>query len=250
MLRRHISNYTRALIARTAVLCLVGLGLAACQNSNYVLSPAVPQPDVKDKFPVSVGPYTESLTLAPVVIGKRLSDPDARRITDFAGGYLQQGHGPLSIILPGIPNTPAATRQIQAINAVLADRGVPAAKIEWRIATPATPAAAASANTSVTGPLVFNYTRYTAVAERECGHWPKDIAAGHHDNQPWDNFGCAQQHNLAAMVTDPLDLERPRATDPVDVDRRTTVIQAYRKGDATAAERTEAEKGTVSEVAK
>ncbi|CAM9248097.1 unnamed protein product [Phaeothamnion confervicola] len=229
-----------------ALFCLAGVSLAACQNSNYILSPAAPTPDVKDKFPITVSPHSEILNLSPTLAGQGLQTTDARLITDFAGGYLQDGHGPLSIVLPAIPNTPMAAKQMNAINTVLAERGVPAAKVEWRIATPdaANPAAAPAA-----GPMVFSYTRYVAAAERRCGEWPKDIAR-HHDNQPWENFGCAVQNNMAAMVTDPLDLKRPRATTPVDVDRRTVVIKAYRKGEATAAQRTAAEKGTISDVAR
>lgn len=245
-MRRQTKIKKRAAIGPLLLACLAGFALSACQNSNYVLSPAVPQPDVKDKYPIRVMPQPEILNLAPVVVGKGLSAADTRVITDFAGGYLHDGHGPLSIVLPVIPRSPLAAKQMQAVNAVLAQRGVPASKIEWRIATPD---AAAPAAVSASNPMVFSYTRYVAVAERTCGHWPKDIAR-HHDNQPWENFGCAAQNNLAAMVSDPLDLKRPRATTPVDVDRRTTVIEAYRKGEKTATERTEAEKGTVSEVAK
>lgn len=243
----------RAFGPRVLLVAALGGGLAACQHEGPYLSPATPQPDVKDKYPITVSPRQETMLLSPVLVGKSLTDADARQVTAFAGGFLQEGHGPLAIILPAVPKTPQAAGQIEAINRVLADRGVPDSRIEWRIATPGNPAGAAqaqAANPASPAPaLVFSYTRFVAAVEKECGNWPKDIGS-YHNNQPWTNFGCAQQHNLAAMVSDPLDLKQPRTVTPVDVDRRTVVIKAYREGTATAAERTEAEKGTISEVAK
>ncbi len=236
-----------------AALLLLGVLISGCQHDSMMLSQATPEPDVRDKYPISVEAQQETMPLSPVLVGKKLGNADAKLVTAFAGNFLQDGHGPLAIILPGIPSTPQTTGQVQAINEVLADRGVPASRIEWRIATPGAPSAAAvpaaGASAARPDPLVFSYVRYVASAKRECGNWEKDISSNS-DNQPWTNFGCAHQHNLAAMIADPLDLKRPRATTPVDVDRRTVVIKAYREGKKTASERTMEEKGTVSEVAK
>ncbi len=241
---------------RVTLLLLLGGGIVSgCQHDAMMISQAAPVPDTRDKYPISVEAQQETMQLSPVLAGKKLGNADARQVTAFAGGFLQDGHGPLAIILPGIPSTPQMTGQVQAINEILAERGVPASRIEWRIATPGAPAAvAATPSASASGvaksdPLVFSFTRYVASAERECGNWEKDLGR-YPDNHSWENFGCAQQHNLAAMISDPLDLKRPRATTPVDVDRRTVVIKAYREGKTTASERTKDEKGTVSEVAK
>lgn len=238
---------------RMALLLLLASGVSGCQTNS--ISQAKPEPSVGEKFPISVEPFQETMQLSPVLAGKKLAPADASRITAFAGGYLQDGHGPLSIILPKVPNSPQMTGQVQAINEVLADYGVPASKVEWRIATPGAPPVAVppggvsgSANTKP-DPLIFSFTRYVASVEGTCGNWEKDISTDH-ANHNWDNFGCAYQHNLAAMIVDPLDLKRPRATTPIDVDRRTVVIKAYREGEKTATERSEAEKGTLSEVAK
>lgn len=242
--------------ARCAALLLLSVFISGCQHDGVMMSQAVPEPDVKNKYPISVEEHQETMPLSPVLAGKKLGNADAKQVAAFAGGFLQQGQGSLSIILPSIPGTPETAGQMQAINDILADRGVPASRIEWRIATPvAAPAAASGASPAATAsaaarpPLIFSYTRYVASMQRECGNWEKDLGTSH-DNKAWTNFGCAHQNNLAAMVSDPLDLKRPRATTPVDVDRRTVVIKSYREGKTTATERTDAEKGTVSEVAK
>lgn len=248
MKRLSIPRRPGARLARVLVLLAVGGAISACQNSSMMLHQATPQPSVKDKYPISVTQQQETLQLSPVLAGKMLAPADAAQITDFAGRYMQNGHGMLAIILPGIPDNPQMRGQVQAISEILAARGVPSSRIEWRIATPVAAASAAGAAVN-SGPLVFSFTRYVASVARECGDWEKDFTSNY-DNKTWSNFGCASQHNLAAMISDPADLKRPRATTPVDVDRRTVVIKAYREGQTTASERTEAEKGNVSEVAK
>lgn len=247
-----------AAVARAAcrlamLVVFVGL-LGACQ-SEQVMFPATPQQNAEDSYPISVVPKSESLTLSPAPFGKKLGDSDTGKINDFAGGYLQQGHGPLAVIMSSVPSSPQALAQMQAVNTVLQERGVARSQIEWRIASPG-PASDAGASSpapagrsSPPAALTFSYTRYVASVERPCGNWSKDFGT-YHDNKHWENFGCAQQHNLAAMVADPLDLKRPRDIDSIDADRRTAVLKSYREGKVTAAERSEAEKGLVSEVAK
>lgn len=239
---------------RLAVLAALGGMLGACQ-SEQVMFPATPQKKLEDRYPITVAPKTESLTLSPRPIGKKLGDKDTSQINGFAGGYLQQGHGPLAIIMSGVPSSPQALAQMQAVNGALRERGVARSQIEWRIASP-DPASdsgespgAPAGKAAAPAQLTFTYTRYVASVEKPCENWSKDFS-DYHDNKSWENFGCAHQHNLAAMVADPLDLKRPRDVDPIDADRRTVVLKSYREGKATAAERSEAEKGMVSEVAK
>ena len=70
-----------------------------------------------------------------------------------------------------------------------------------------------------------------------CGDWSEDLAFTV-ENQTPKNFGCAVQHNIAAMVADPRDLLGPRADRTGDATRRATVIGNYEKGKPTAANKT------------
>ena len=83
------------------------------------------------------------------------------------------------------------------------------------------------------------------LARRSAPLWSQDLAHSP-DNQPWASFGCAQQANLAAMVSDPADLLGPRAEDPRDAARRARVLEAYRQGQQTHAERSGDERVQVS----
>jgi pilus assembly protein CpaD len=69
-------------------------------------------------------------------------------------------------------------------------------------------------------------------------------------NLPWPEFGCSSQHNLAAIIEDPRDLERPRTLDKPDALRRSDMLQKYRKGQPTYTKRSSDEdSGQVSKVA-
>jgi pilus assembly protein CpaD len=61
-------------------------------------------------------------------------------------------------------------------------------------------------------------------------------------NLPYPNFGCAQQHNLAAQVANPADLLGPRTVEPADGERRAVVFDKFRQGRPTPAEKSQDER--------
>jgi pilus assembly protein CpaD len=89
---------------------------------------------------------------------------------------------------------------------------------------------------SATSPVLVSYVRAVAVT-RECGEWSGDFSETS-GNSVYENFGCAQQHNIAAMVADPHDLEVPKPMTPSDAARRSQMFKDYRepKNTATPAE--------------
>jgi pilus assembly protein CpaD len=94
-------------------------------------------------------------------------------------------------------------------------------------------------------PIIVSFARYEAQAPECAPLWEQDLAH-QSNNQPWESFGCATVSNIAALVEDPADLLRPRDEDPRDGARRTTVMDAYRAGEQTHAERTSDERITIS----
>jgi len=83
----------------------------------------------------------------------------------------------------------------------------------------------------------LSYIRYQAHAEA-CGDWSVNLASTSANHRS-PNFGCATQHNLAAMVADPRDLLAPDSSvGQPDAQRRLTVLDKYRKGDPTPAAKT------------
>ena len=85
-----------------------------------------------------------------------------------------------------------------------------------------------------------------------CGLWPEDIGPTYDPvyatNRPHWNHGCASQRNLAAQVANPADLVQPRAEGPALASRRATAIEKYRKGEGTATQYPDANKGKISDI--
>jgi pilus assembly protein CpaD len=106
-------------------------------------------------------------------------------------------------------------------------------------------------NEATLATIHVSYPKITAQAG-PCGMWPKNIGPGaerdYFENQPYWNFGCAYQRNLAAMVDNPTDLVQPRAETPAYTARRTVVLDKYRQGQATATQYPNATAGKISDV--
>ena len=82
-----------------------------------------------------------------------------------------------------------------------------------------------------------------------CGNWDENIAVHRCTICRRTNFGCATQHNLAAEIADPRDLVTPQPMTPPDTERRMIVIDKWRQGEPTLAQKTQEQSGAVSDVA-
>lgn len=80
-------------------------------------------------------------------------------------------------------------------------------------------------------PVIVSFSRKFAVT-KECGDWSDNLSETY-GNQNYANFGCSQQHNLAAQVANPSDFETPRTTTSASATRRAEVFERYIKGEDT-----------------
>jgi pilus assembly protein CpaD len=69
------------------------------------------------------------------------------------------------------------------------------------------------------GPVQLSYLRTVAVT-KECGDWSESMSDTG-TNEPYSNFGCSIQNNIAAMVVDPQDFEVPKPMPPALASMRT-----------------------------
>ena len=76
------------------------------------------------------------------------------------------------------------------------------------------------------GEVVISYRRKFAVT-RECGDWSHPVNETA-DNRNYRDFGCAFQHNIAAQIDNPEDLQRPRPVDDPDTENRDRMMKLYR----------------------
>jgi pilus assembly protein CpaD len=207
---------------------LAALVLAACAAPVNGPEDAM---TVEQRFPITVEPHMEMVRLPFNAARGGLDQAGGADLERFARDYLDNGSGALAI---------AGSRRNPDAPGTIADRlvalGVPRDRIMIR-----------NPDNADTGDDVrLSYIRYQARAEA-CGDWSVnlgDTAA----NKISPNFGCATEHNLAAMVADPRDLVSPKPLGLNDAQRRLTVLDKYRKGETTIAAKTPAQSGSISQV--
>jgi pilus assembly protein CpaD len=88
----------------------------------------------------------------------------------------------------------------------------------------------------------------TGAHARKCGAWPEDLSEID-QNEPYENFGCSQQNNIAAMVANPSDLVKPRTETQADAMRRIKAIDNYRSGEQISSAKEANQKIEISKVA-
>jgi pilus assembly protein CpaD len=176
--------------------------------------------------PITVEPSYQSLKLSYSAAG--LDAADGEKLAGFVTDYRMHGNGKISIAVPG-----GAGMQ-QAVTA-LADRINELGVSRDRILVASTQGAQ----------IEVNYISYQA--RTGACDWSEDLFYTA-ENRTAGNLGCANQHNLAAMVADPRDLLGPRAMDGGDATRRATVITNYEKGQASGAQKSNEQNATISDV--
>jgi pilus assembly protein CpaD len=177
----------------------------------------------------------------PVPAGMtQLDDKSHDTIAAFAAEYLRVGHGALIMSTPsGGANANAAGLMAQQTRLALVDAGVPYSAIAG---------GTYDASGRADAPITLSFARFEAQAPQCQPLWEQDLAH-QSDNRPWPSFGCATQANLAAMIEDPHDLVDPRAETPRDGGRRAVVMDNYRAGRQTSADRSADERVSISNVA-
>jgi pilus assembly protein CpaD len=224
----------RQRLATTLALGVLAVAAGGCAHTATEASNA---PTVADAHKIEVTRADENLEV-PVNEGDMALSVDAQmKIDTFARLYVRQGHGALVLSAPtGGGNANAASLIGPTVRTRLAGAGVPFSAIA---------SATYDGSGKAAAPIVLSFTRYNAEGPTCQPLWSQDLAHAS-DNQPWESFGCAQQANLAAMISDPADLLGPRAEEPRDAARRARVLEAYRQGQQTHAERSDDERVQVS----
>lgn len=197
-------------IGRVGVPLFVLLALAL---SGCTPAPEPPAMDYKEKYALRVRMETVALTLPFSQPSAPLAADDQLRFTNLVTGYLDRGHGPITIVAPVQP---------RELRDQLLATGIPSNAIRTVVSE-------SGAGDTVT----LRYERYVAVVP-QCGDWTGP--AGRNPlNDVHSNFGCASQNNLGVMVADPADLLRMRQATPTDTQNANRVIQRYRAGEPPAA---------------
>ena len=212
-------------IAAPMLLAVSLLSGCAGWPGNSVTVGAVPD-DYRTNHPIIVAEKERSVDL-PVASGDRKLTISMREIVRGAAqSYRSSASGAIRIMVPvGSANAGAASVLSTQVAEVLRDEGVPGDRIlssPYHVTSPDDAA-----------PIRIAFMAITA-STGECGRWPEDLLANTTENKHYANFGCATQNNLAAQLANPGDLIAPRGMTPIDAERRSTVIEAYRTNGAIA----------------
>jgi pilus assembly protein CpaD len=236
---KKLPNLARAL----AFVSLAAL-MAGCKTtSTEEVVSSVPN-DYRLRHPIAVREKAQTLT---VFVGNRrggLTATQRAEVGALASRWRQEATGGIVIEMPiGGANEHAAASASREIRAILSAAGVPGHSIEIRPYRTQDPVRL--------GTVRVNFPKMAAETG-PCGLWPEDIGPTYDpvywSNRPHWNHGCANQRNLAAQVANPADLVQPRAEGPVLASRRNTALDKYRKGEATATQYPDANKGKISDL--
>ena len=220
---------------RLPVIVLGLSALTACASVPKPESPPIASSVDRHRIEVTEG--AERMEI-PVTAGDASLSPAARAgLSAFAGNYLRYGHGALVLSTPsGDANADAASVLANQARLSLVESGVSYAAVAG---------STYDASGTPNAPIIVSFSRFEAQAP-ECAPLYEQDLAHQSNNQAWDSFGCATQANLAAMIEDPRDLLHPRDMDPRDSGRRAAVMEAYRQGDVTHADRSSDERVAIS----
>ena len=231
-------------IARLAAIVGCAAMVAGCNTTREVIG--APPSDYRNRHPIVIkeGPRTVDLFIGE----NRGALTDAQRVDviAFASEWRQEATGGILIDVPeGTGNASAAAAAAREVRSILVAAGVPPRAIAQRTHRLANPGRLAT--------LRLHYPKIKADAG-PCGLWPRDIGpswgSNDFENREFWNLGCAQQRNLAAMVDNPSDLVQPRGDAPAYTAHRTTQLDKYRRGEGTATQYPDADKGKISDIGK
>lgn len=212
-----------------AALTLALTGCKHLDEATQVASWSLVGPSQRHPIIVSEQPTHLSVQVSRGSSG--LSKRQRAKIVDFLGHFRSAANSRLTISVPsGSRNEVAAMTAVGDIRALAADIGFGEASMMIRPYH-------AGGNQP---PVRLTFTRYVAEGP-DCGRWPTNLGDTHR-NLTYPNFGCAQQHNLAAMVANPGDLLGPRTMTPGPAERRDAQWDLFVAGQPTEAKKSKEQK--------
>jgi pilus assembly protein CpaD len=224
-LQKTAARRTRVAAQAAAIASFAAL-LGGCYQTTTAQVVETPYPaDYRERHPITI---KEGAHTVEIFVGRNrggLTPEQRAAVLAFAQGWRRDATSGVIIAVPqGGPTARAAADSMREVHSILNASGIPARAVYVRRYRPA-PSALAS--------IKISYSKLVANAG-PCGDWPKDLGpsvdGNDFSNLDYWNYGCASQHNLAAMVDNPADLVQPRGETPAYAARRSVAIDNYRQG--------------------
>ena len=212
-----------------AFVSALASGLMGCENldkDDGGFQAGFTQTEAAQRHPILVSQSPAHLSLRVARTSQGLSPQQRAQLNEFISKYSSAGSSNSRIVISvpsGAPNEVAAMRAVGDIRNMFAGSGFAESAVTvepyYNDAEPQPP-------------IKVSYTRFVAEGP-QCGKWPTNLAVDFR-NIPYENFGCAQQNNLAAMIANPADLVSARASTSASAEARAIMIDKYKKGEQTS----------------
>jgi pilus assembly protein CpaD len=206
---------SRVRAAAAAVTAVSILTLVACEEQSrlpdYV---AVSLNDTTMRHPIGFDQRREVLNVDAPPRAANLSHNQIADMQRFVARYKAEGVGRLSV---SVASQGAGTTQaLDDLGRILKVAGI----------LPSQVAKSRHGDAHHGRAMVrLSYARPLAIAP-ECGHWHRDIGR-ERERVFYPEFGCATQSNLAGMVANARDLQRPQDEQPRSAERRSQTWSRY-----------------------
>lgn len=202
--------------AKLFLAAALALGAAACDSMDPQSHAG--QYDYRQKHPLVVEPRIAAIQLAARA-GEITAD-DRGRLGGFAAEFLRRGSGVVEISVGAADAADLQARGLgQAIAAALLDAGLKPAELRLQLVL--------DEPSIGVGAAFLRFDTSTARTP-DCYDWSAGPL-----NAPSANFGCAMQHNLGAMVSDPRDLLQQHTPEWPMADRAGEVVDKFSHGQDT-----------------
>jgi pilus assembly protein CpaD len=187
-----------------ALFIVMASGLVACSNGELALDDQYVPVAHYERYPIEVtrGPVRMEISSKQ----GSLHASQINAISGFSRSAKNSGSSRITILRPSAGG--ASGRVARQTYQLLVQSGISPGMISQK--TYPCPSKA---------PVQLTYVRSVAVT-RECGDWSTDLATTSY-NEVHENYGCAVQNNIAAMVVNPDDFVVPRPTTPAYAAART-----------------------------
>lgn len=204
----RFTRFTAALL-----LCLPISLLAGCSQDYASVDDVYVPASAEERFPIQVQDRPVKLNL-PAYSGK-LPPEDVNRLASFARAAKDDKSSPVSVRYPSGSSKAKSVAQ-QAVR-VLVSQGVHRSMIHT---------VGYKGKSDV---VSLSITRRIA-ATKQCGDWSENLK-GNQYNEPFPNYGCSLQNNVAAMVANPEDFEGFRPMGPAYAAGRMGAMESYNSGE-------------------
>lgn len=210
-----VTNTNIHLVKQVVAIGGLALVVAGCSH-NVPTGASIASSSYQTRHPIVVdnGP-----TIIDIAVGNERTHMTAgmrSAVLGLGDQYRASGAKSIQILVPsGSSNELAAGHIARHAKSELVELGVPKNQISLR--SYSAPSAESPAH------VRLSFVSVKARVASECGVWPTDIS-NDFTNQNYENFGCATQSNLAAIIADPNDLISPRRNGPINAERTAIVV--------------------------